>query len=67
MVALAPYGVKPMHWVVRFLVALAIIILAAVGAMLVHHNFLQADSFGIGMGVFALVAAFMLYRIADLR
>ena len=56
-----------MHWVVRFLVVLAISTLAAIGAMLVHHNFLQADSAGIGMGVFALVAAFMLYRIADLR
>jgi hypothetical protein len=52
-----------MHGVVAFLVTLAIALLAAIGAMLVHYNFLQADSFGIGMGVFALVGAFMLYRI----
>ena len=52
-----------MHGVVAFLVTLAIALLAAIGAMLVHYNFLQADSFGIGMGVFSLVGAFMLYRI----
>jgi len=51
------------HVVVACLVTLAIALLAAIGAMLVHYNFLQADSFGIGMGVFALVGAFMLYRI----
>ena len=56
-------GVIPMHWVVTFLAALAIMFLAGVGAMIAHHNFLQADSFGIGMGVFALVGAFMLYRV----
>src|SRR5262245_49757062 len=52
-----------MHGVVVFLLTLAIALLAAIGVMLVHYNFLQADSFGIGMGVFALVGAFMLYRI----
>src|SRR5262245_19736917 len=50
-------------WGRRLPVTLAIALLAAIGAMLVHYNFLQADSFGIGMGVFALVGAFMLYRI----
>jgi hypothetical protein len=52
-----------MQGVFNFLIALAIALLAAIGAMLVHYNFLQAESFGIGMGVFALVGAFMLYRI----
>jgi hypothetical protein len=40
-----------------FLIAL----LAALGAMMVHHNLHQPDSFGFGMGVFALVGALMLY------
>jgi hypothetical protein len=52
-----------MHWVVTFLVALAIMLLAAVGTMLIHYNFLWTDSIGIGMGLSALVGAFMLYRI----
>jgi hypothetical protein len=56
-------GVRPMHWALTFLVALAIMVLAAVGAALIHYNFLWTDSLGIGMGVFVLVGAFMLYRI----
>jgi hypothetical protein len=40
-----------------FLIAL----LAALGAMMVHHNLHQPDSFGFGMGVFALVGALLLY------
>jgi hypothetical protein len=33
-------------------------------AMMVHHNgLMQPDSIGLGVGVFALVGAFMLYRI----
>jgi hypothetical protein len=55
--------VRPMHWALTFLVALAIMVLAAVGAALIHYNFLWTDSLGIGMGVFVLVGAFMLYRI----
>jgi hypothetical protein len=56
-------GVMPMHWAATFLVALAIMVLAAVGAALIHYNFLWTDSLGIGMGVFVLIGAFMLYRI----
>jgi uncharacterized membrane protein YedE/YeeE len=52
-----------MHWAVSFLAALAIMFLAGIGAILVHHNFLRDESFGIGMGVFALTGAFMLYRV----
>jgi hypothetical protein len=48
---------------VTFLLALAIMILAALGVTLIHYNSLWSDSLGIGMGVFALVGAFMLYRI----
>jgi hypothetical protein len=48
----------------RIIIAIVIALLAAVGAMVVHYNaFVQSDSIGIGMGVFALVGAFMLYRI----
>jgi len=53
-------GLSSVQGVVTFLLALAIALLAA---MLIHYNFLQADSLGIGVGVFALVGAFMLYRI----
>ena len=56
-------GMMPIHWAVTFLVALAIMILAALGVTLIHYNSLWSDSLGIGMGVFALVGAFMLYRI----
>src|SRR5262245_22640617 len=56
-------GVMPMHWAATFLVALAIMVLAAVGAALIHYNFLWSDSLGIGMAGFVLVGAFMLYRI----
>ena len=56
-------GVMPMHWAATFLVAPAIMVLAAVGAALIHYNFLWTDSLGIGMGVFVLVGTFMLYRI----
>ena len=38
-------------------------IFAALGVSLIHYNSLWSDSLGIGMGVFALVGAFMLYRI----
>jgi hypothetical protein len=56
-----------MHGVVPFLGALAIMVLAAVGAALIHYNFLWTDSLGIGMGVFALVGAFMLARVGKRR
>jgi hypothetical protein len=56
-------GVMPMHWAATFLIALAIAILAGVGIALIHYNFLWTDSLGIGMGVFVLVGAFMLYRL----
>jgi hypothetical protein len=56
-------GVMPMQWAATFVVALAIMILAAVGAALIHYNFLWTDSLGIGMGVFVLVGGFMLYGI----
>jgi len=52
-----------MRSVVEFVIALAIALLTGFGAMAVHYNYLQADSVGIGMGVFALTCAFMLYRI----
>jgi hypothetical protein len=35
-------------------------VFAAIGAMLVHYSL--HDSFGFGVGVFALTGAFMLYR-----
>jgi hypothetical protein len=44
-----------------FLGALAIMVFAAIGAMLVHKNL--HDSFGFGAGMFVLAGAFMLYRI----
>ena len=53
----------PMQRVVIFLAALAIMFLAGIGAMQVHYSFLRAESFGIGMGVFAIAGAFMLYRV----
>jgi hypothetical protein len=52
-----------MHWALTFLMALAIALFAALGAALIHYNVLWSDSLGIGMGVFVLVGAFMLYRI----
>ncbi len=45
-----------------FLIALAIMLLAAVGAMMVYYPNPQ-DSLGFGIGIFALVGAFMLYRV----
>jgi hypothetical protein len=51
----------PMRGVDTFLGALAIMVFAAIGAMLVHYGL--HDSFGFGVGVFALAGAFMLYRI----
>jgi len=56
-------GVRTCRGTVTFLLALAIMILAALGVTLIHYNSLWSDSLGIGMGVFALVGAFMLYRI----
>jgi hypothetical protein len=38
-------------------------VLAAVGAALIHYDFLWTDSLGIAVDVFVLVGAFMLYRI----
>jgi hypothetical protein len=41
-----------------------ITLLAAFGVMVLHYNgFIQPDSFGVGVGAFAIVGAFMLYRI----
>jgi hypothetical protein len=55
-------GVMPMGGEVgTFLGALAIMVFAAIGAMLVHKNL--HDSFGFGAGIFVLAGAFMLYRI----
>jgi hypothetical protein len=51
-----------MHWALTLLMALAIALFAALGAALIHYNFLWSDSRGVGMGVFVLVGAFMLYR-----
>ena len=50
------------HGVETFLIALAIMLLAAVGAMMVYYPNPQ-DSLGFGIGIFALVGAFMLYRL----
>ena len=52
-----------MHWALTFLLALPIALFAALGAALIHYNFLWSDSLGIGMGVFMLVGASMLYRM----
>jgi hypothetical protein len=50
------------HGIVIFLIALSIMLPAAFGIMLVHHNILiQPDGFGVGMGVFALIGALMLF------
>lgn len=50
--------------VVVFLKAILITLLAAFGIMMVHHNgLMQPDSFGLGVGAFGIVGAFMLYRI----
>jgi hypothetical protein len=54
---------EAMQGTVTFLLALAIMILAGLGVTLIHYNSLWSDSLGIGMAVFALVGAFMLYRI----
>jgi hypothetical protein len=44
--------------------AALIALVAAFGVSVVHHNFLTQDaSFGVGIGAFAIVGAFMLYRI----
>jgi preprotein translocase subunit SecG len=53
--------VTPMRGMDTFLGALAIMVFAAIGAMLVHSSL--HDGFGFGAGVFALTGAFMLYRI----
>ena len=52
----------------KFLVAFAITLLAALGAMMVHYGLLgwqggRGDGFTFGIGVFGLVGAFMLYRL----
>jgi hypothetical protein len=53
-------GVRPMPGIVIFLIALSIMLPAAFGIMLVHHNVLiQPDGFGVGMSVFALIGALM--------
>jgi len=50
------------HGIVIFLIALSIMLPAAFGIMLVHHNILiQSDGFGVGMSVFALIGALMLF------
>jgi hypothetical protein len=50
--------------VLVFLKATLITLLAAFGIMMVHHNgIMEPNSFGLGMGAFAIVGAFMLYRI----
>jgi small-conductance mechanosensitive channel len=50
-----------MRWADTFLGALAIMVFAAIGAMLVHSNL--HNSFGFGAGIFVLAGTFMLYRI----
>jgi hypothetical protein len=48
--------------IVIFLIALSIMLPAAFGIMLVHHDvLLQPDGFGVGMSVFALVGTLMLF------
>jgi hypothetical protein len=50
------------HGIVIFLIALSIMLPAAFGLMLVHHDvLLQPDGFGVGMSVFALIGALMLF------
>jgi hypothetical protein len=51
----------PMRGADTFLGALAIMVFAAIGAMLVHSNL--HNSFGFGAGIFVLAGTFMLYRI----
>jgi hypothetical protein len=49
---------------VAFLKAILITILAGFGVMLVHYRGVETgNSFGLGMGAFAIVGALMLYRI----
>ena len=55
--------VRLMQGVATSVLTLVIALLAAVGVALIHYNLLWTDSLGIGMGVFVLVGAFMLYRI----
>jgi hypothetical protein len=52
-----------MQGLVTFLKALAVMLLAAFGASIAHWNATQKDgSFGVGLGVFVLVGALILYR-----
>ena len=54
-----------MPGIVIFLIALSIMLPAAFGIMLVHHNVLiQPDGVGVGMSVFALIGALMLLLCA---
>jgi len=57
-----------MPGIVTFLIALSIMLPAAFGIMLVHHNVLiQPDDFGVGMSVFALIGALMLLLRQSMR
>jgi hypothetical protein len=48
--------------IVIFLIALSIMLPAAFGIMLVHHDvLLQPDGLGVGMSVFALIGTLMLF------
>jgi hypothetical protein len=58
----AGHGIWAMRWADTFLGALAIMVFAAIGAMLVHSNL--HNSIGFGAGIFVLAGAFMLYRIS---
>ena len=50
------------HEIVIFLIALSIMLPAAFGIMLVHHDvLLQPDGLGVGMSVFALIGTLMLF------
>jgi hypothetical protein len=50
------------HEVVVFLIVLSIMLPAAFGIMLVHHSILiQPDGFGVGMSVFTVIGALMLF------
>ena len=57
-----------MPGIVTFLIALSIMLPAAFGIMLVHHNVLiQPDGVGVGMSVFALIGALMLLLRQSMR
>jgi hypothetical protein len=50
------------HGILVFLIGLSIMLPAAFGIIFVHHSILiRPDGFGVGMSVFALIGALMLF------